>query len=71
MTSAAQPNPIDQLHAEAELQADHVQEQETEGEPEFVGDMPDDPEQAVHYRPGPDGPGGSGDAGSSDSGESR
>ncbi len=56
MTSAAQPNPIEDLTAQASLAGDA--RQETEGQPEFTGDMPDDPEQAVHYRPGEDGPGG-------------
>jgi hypothetical protein len=54
MTSAAQPNPIEDLTADAELRSDRLAEQEAEAEPEYTGDMPDDPEQAVHYRPGDD-----------------
>jgi hypothetical protein len=46
-----QPNPIDDLAAEAERRADEEREQE-EIKPEYVGDLPDDPEEAVHYRPG-------------------
>lgn len=53
MTSAAQPNPIQDLTAQAELRADELAEQQAD--PEYVGDLPDDPEQAVHYRPGTDG----------------
>lgn len=60
MTSAAQPNPIEDLTADASLAADARREQEAG--PEFTGDLPDDPEQAVHFRPGQDGPGGSMDA---------
>ncbi len=55
MTSAAQPNPIEDLTADAELRSDRLAEQEaTEAGPEYTGDMPDDPEKAVHYRPGQD-----------------
>jgi hypothetical protein len=55
MTSAAQPNPIEDLTADAELRSDHLAEEETEeAGPEYTGDMPDDPEKAVHYRPGQD-----------------
>ena len=50
MTSAAQPNPIEDLAAAAELRSDERVEQEAEAQPEYAGDMPDDPEQAVHYR---------------------
>jgi hypothetical protein len=58
MTSAPQPNEIG-LGVDAALDAHHVDpdevtEDQIPGEPEFVGDMPDDPEQAVHYRPGED-----------------
>ena len=63
MTSAAQPNPIDALTADAERNTPVAAEQDAEAQPEFVGDMPDDPEQAVHFRPGQDGPGGSMDDG--------
>jgi hypothetical protein len=56
MTSASQPSPIEDLTAEASLTGDRFREQETEGQPKYTGDMPDDPEEAVHYRPGQDGP---------------
>jgi hypothetical protein len=51
-----QPNPIEDLTAEAELQADEIAEEKAEEQPEYVGDLPDDPEQAEHYRPGQDNP---------------
>jgi hypothetical protein len=54
MTSAAQPNPIEDLTAAAERRSDERVEDAAEAQPEFVGDMPDDKEQAVHYRPGDD-----------------
>jgi hypothetical protein len=54
MTSAAQPNPIEDLSVDAKLSSDHLAEQEAEAQPEYTGDMPDDKEQAVHYRPGDD-----------------
>ena len=54
MTSAAQPNPIEDLSADAKLRSDHLTEQQAEDQPKYTGDMPDDPEQAVHYRPGED-----------------
>jgi len=57
MTSAAQPNPIEELTVDAEQRRDAPTE--AEEQPKFAGDMPDDPEKAVHYRPGEDGPGGS------------
>ena len=47
-----QPNPIHALEAEAAEQATHAEE--THGGAPYTGDMPDDPEQAVHYRPGQD-----------------
>ena len=53
MTSAAQPNPIEDLTAAAELRSDEIAE-EAEAQPEYTGDLPDDPEEAVHYRPGQD-----------------
>jgi hypothetical protein len=49
-----QPDPIEALTADAELQADHVAEEEAEAQPKYVGDLPDDPEEAVHYRPDED-----------------
>jgi hypothetical protein len=54
MTSAAQPNPIEDLTAAAELRSDHRVEEEAEAQPEFTGNTPEDPEKAVHYRPGDD-----------------
>jgi hypothetical protein len=54
MTSAAQPNPIEDLTAAAKLRADQLAEEEAEAEPEYAGDLPDDPEEAVHYHPGQD-----------------
>lgn len=51
-----QPNPIDALTAEASLDADTAAEQQAQANPDFVGDMPDDPEQARTYRPGDDQP---------------
>jgi hypothetical protein len=54
MTSAAQPSPIEDLTAAAEVQADRIAEEEAEANPKYVGDLPDDPEEAVHYRPGQD-----------------
>ncbi len=53
MTSAAQPNPIDALTADAELDRDAAAAAAAQ-EPEYAGDLPDDPEQAVHFRPGQD-----------------
>jgi hypothetical protein len=49
-----QPNPIEDLAAGADVQADHIAEEEAERQPEYVGDLPDDPEEAEHYRPGKD-----------------
>ena len=54
MTSAAQPNPIEDLTAEAERRSDVRAEDAAEAQPEFVGDLPDDKDEAVHYRPGDD-----------------
>lgn len=54
MTSAAQPNPIEDLTANAELRSDELAEEEAEAQPKYTGGLPDDPEQAVHYRPGDD-----------------
>jgi len=63
MTSAAQPDRIDGLTAGTELGTDNAAEQEADAQPEFTGDMPDDPEAAVHHQPGADGPGGRADEG--------
>lgn len=54
MTSAAQPNPIEDLTANAELRSDELAEEQAEAQPKYTGNMPEDPEQAVHYRPGDD-----------------
>jgi hypothetical protein len=48
-----QPNPLDDMAAAAEVQADELREEQEE-RPEYTGDMPDDPEEAEHYRPGQD-----------------
>jgi hypothetical protein len=53
MTSAPQPNELGYAVDEA-LQARNVDPDatdEAEQQPEYVGDMPDDPEEAQHYRP--------------------
>ena len=54
MTSAAQPNPIEDLTANAERRSDERVEAEDEAQPEYGGDLPDDEDEAVHYRPGDD-----------------
>jgi hypothetical protein len=54
MTSAAQPNPIEDLTAKAELRSDEIDEEQAEAGPEYTGDLPDEPDEAVHYRPGED-----------------
>ena len=54
MTSAAQPNPIEDLTASAEISSDRRAEQEAEAQPEYTGDLPEDPDEAIHYRPGDD-----------------
>ena len=54
MTSAAQPSPIEDLTADADRASDVRAEDDAEAQPEYTGDMPDDKEQAVHYRPGDD-----------------
>lgn len=54
MTSAAQPNPIDALTADAELNRDAAAAAAAQEQPEYAGDLPDDPEQAVHHRPDQD-----------------
>jgi hypothetical protein len=48
-----QPNPLDNMAAESEYQADELREEEEE-RPEYTGDMPADPEKAEHYRPDQD-----------------
>lgn len=50
----AQPNPIEDLTANAELRSDELTEEHAEAQPKYTGDMPEDPEEAVHYRPGDD-----------------
>ena len=50
-----QPNPIQNLEADvAPDSVRHTDETEQTDQREFVGDMPDDAEEAVHYRPGED-----------------
>jgi hypothetical protein len=54
MTSAPQPNEIGYA-VDPALEARNVKPDdadEAEAQPEYVGDMPDDPEEAEHYRPG-------------------
>lgn len=47
-----QPNPIHELDAEAVERA--RQAEEARIGPKYVGDLPDDPEQAVRYHAGQD-----------------
>jgi hypothetical protein len=54
MTSASQPNELGYA-VEPALQARNVDPDatdEAEKQPKYVGDMPDDPEEAQHHRPG-------------------
>jgi hypothetical protein len=54
MTSAPQPNEIGYA-VDPALEARNVKPdgtQEAEQQPQYAGDMPDDPEEAEHYRPG-------------------
>ena len=54
MTSAPQPNELGYA-VEPALEARNVDPEatdEADQQPEYVGDMPDDPEEAEHYRPG-------------------
>lgn len=56
--TAAQPNNITPLAGTfTDDAATQAARQEADAQPEFVGDMPDDPEEARTYRPGVDGPG--------------
>ena len=54
MTSAPQPNELG-YGVDAALEARNVDpnasEDEAEATPKYAGDMPDDPEDAKHYRP--------------------
>lgn len=54
--TGAQPNPLNEMSARAEYGNDtgFAAEAEAEPKPEYVGDMPEDPEQARTYRPGED-----------------
>jgi hypothetical protein len=56
MTSAPQPNElgygVDAALEARNIDPDAATEDERGDHPEFVGDMPEDPEQAKHYRPG-------------------
>lgn len=50
-----QPNPIQNVEGhDAPDTVRHTDETEQDQQPKYVGDMPDDPEEAVHYRPGED-----------------
>jgi hypothetical protein len=55
MTSAPQPNEAG-FGVDAALEARDVNPgadpDDADNQPEFVGDMPEDPEEAKHYRPG-------------------
>jgi hypothetical protein len=54
MTSAPQPNELG-YGAEAALKARNIDPdavEEADKQPKYTGDMPDDPEEAKHYRPG-------------------
>jgi hypothetical protein len=51
--TGAQPNPMQAFEADAAADTvRHTDETEQDQQPDFVGDMPDDPDEAVHYRPG-------------------
>ena len=57
--TGAQPNPIHEQVAETKHAAETEYGNDTgfadQAEiPEYAGDMPDDPEQAKHFRPGQD-----------------
>ena len=57
MTSAPQPNELG-FGVDAALEARDVNpgagDDDAESQPEYVGDMPEDEEEAKHYRPGED-----------------
>jgi len=50
--SEVQPGPLEGLDAEARLRAEGPVERAAEMRPEFVGDLPDEPEQAVELPTG-------------------
>lgn len=53
--TGAQPGPLQNFEADvAPDTVRHTDETPEDDQPEFVGDLPDDPDQAVHYRPGED-----------------
>jgi hypothetical protein len=55
--TAAQPNNITPLAGTfTDDAATEAARREADPQPEFVGDMPDDPEEARTYRPGEDQP---------------
>jgi len=55
--TAAQPNNLGPLAGTfTDDDAAEAAQRDAEPQPEFVGDMPDDPEQARTYRPGDDQP---------------
>jgi hypothetical protein len=50
-----QPSPIQNLEADvAPDTVRHTDQTEADQQPEYTGNMPEDPEEAVHYRPGED-----------------
>ena len=50
-----QPNPIQNLEADvAPDTVRHTDQTEEQAQPAYTGDMPDDAEEAVQYRPGED-----------------
>ena len=55
MTSAPQPNEVgyaaDAALEARNLPADAADEDHAEAQPDYVGDMPEDPQEAKHYRP--------------------
>lgn len=56
--TAAQPNDMTHLAGTfTDEKAAEAERVEADPQPEYVGDMPDDPEEARTYRPGVDGPG--------------
>jgi hypothetical protein len=56
--TAAQPNDMTELAGTfTDEKAAEAARREADPQPEFVGDMPDDPEEARTYRPGDEQPG--------------
>ena len=50
--SEVQPGPLQGLEAETRVRAERQAERAAEARPEFVGDLPDDQEQAVELPTG-------------------